>query len=238
MSPISPYDEALQFIRQNPGTGSAGSLAKLILSLYNELCGYSFAECVGNLDDRLTGIALRMVQDYASRGESDDLREAGKVIHDELYPRLWEMGIAMRDARAALREKWKAEERKAELDALDAAEAALFNDPAKLIPASTAKELLDRDDPLYAYYNFAGDWCDAKLLRETAHAAIDIAGGAELSSNCPEFGLALAVRIDRRIYYVCTDFDAREAYLETVHGARKRSSLGVSVPPRSRGIPL
>lgn len=232
MSPISPYDEALQFIKQNPGTGGAGSLAKLVLSLYNSDCGFSFAECVGNLDARLTGIALSMVQGYAARGETDDLRAAGKIIADDLYPRLWEMSLAMRDARAALRAEWEAAERKAELDVLDAAEAALFTDPTKLIPASKAKELLDRDDPLYAYYNFAGDWRDAKLLRDTVHAAIDLSDGAELSSNCPEFGQALAVRIDQRVYYVCTDYDAREAYLETIRGPRKSIPLRVSVPPR------
>jgi len=46
MGSISPYDEALQFIQRNPETGGALGLAKLILSLYNDLCGYSFAECV------------------------------------------------------------------------------------------------------------------------------------------------------------------------------------------------
>lgn len=233
MSLISPYDEALQFIKQNPGTGGASGLAKLILSLYNgDICGYSFAECVGSLDDPLSGVALRMVQDYAARGETDDLREAGKLLHDEIYPRLWEMGIAMRDARAALRAKWEAEEREAELVALDAAEAALFTNPAKLIPASTAKGMLERADSQYAYYNRAGDWRDAKLTREAVHAAIDATGGAELSTNCPEFGQAIAVRIDQRIYYVCTDFDARDAYLETIHGPRKSIPVTVSVPPR------
>lgn len=231
MSNISPYDEALQFIKQNPGTGGASSLAKLVLSLYNDICGYSFAECVGNLDARLTGVALRMVEDYTIRGETDDLRAAGKIIAEDLYPRLWEMSIAIRDARAATRAKWEAEERKAELDALDAAEAALFTDPAKQIPANKAQELLAQDDPLYAYYNLAGDWREAKLKRETVHAAIDLTGAAELSYNCPEGGQMLAVRIDKRIYYVCTDYDAREAYLETIRGPRKPIPLKLSVPP-------
>jgi hypothetical protein len=229
---ISPYDEALQFIKQNPGTGGASSLAKLVLALYNSDCGFSFAECVGNLDGRLTGVALHMVQEFAARGETDDLRAAGKIIADDLYPRLWEMSLAMRDARAATRAKWEAEERKAELDALDAAEAALFTDPAKLIPASKAKELLEQHDPQYAYYNCAGDWRDAKLNRDAVNAAIDLAGGAELSYNCPENGQALAVPIDQRVFYVCTDYDAREAYLETIRGPRKPIPITVSVPPR------
>jgi hypothetical protein len=231
MSTISPYDEALQFIKQNPGTGGASSLAKLVLSLYNDICGYSFAECVSNLDDRLTGVALRMVQDYAKRGETDDLRTAGKIIADDLYPRLWEMSLAMCDARAATRAKWEAAERNAELDTLDAAEAALFTDPAKQIPASKAKELLEQDDPLYAYYNIAGDWRSAKLNRDRVHAAIDQAGGAELSYNCPESSQMLAVRVDNRIYYICTDYDAREAYLDTIREQRKAIPRTVSVRP-------
>lgn len=232
MNSISPYDEALLFIKQNPGTGGAGSLAKLVLSLYNDMCGFSFAECVGNLDDKLTGLALRMAKDYTERGETDDLRAAGKIISDELYPRLWEMSIAMRDAREATRSKWEAEERKAELDALDAAEAGMFKDPAKLIPAGKAKELLDQSDPVYAYYNVAEDWRYTKLGLDAARAAIEQSGGAELSNQCPESGQMLAVRIDERIHYLYTDYDAREAYLETVQGQRPQIPRSVSVPPR------
>jgi hypothetical protein len=96
MSLISPYDEALRIIRQHPGTSGAGGLAKLLVSLYNDQCSFSFAECVRVLDDRLTAVAVRMVQDYAVRGETEDLRNAGKIIVNDLYPGLWEMGIAMR----------------------------------------------------------------------------------------------------------------------------------------------
>ena len=218
MSSISPYDEALQIIKQNPGTGGAGSMAKLVLSLYNDMCGYSFAECVGNMDQRLIGVALRMVKDYAEHGETEDLRAAGKVISDDLYPRLWEMGIAMRDARSALRSKWQDDERANEAAELEAAEAALFTDPAKRIPISHAKELLDRDDPLSGYFNSRGDWRSRELSREMVHAAIESTGGSEMSHNCPESGNMLAVRIEQRIYYLFTDYDARESYL-----ARERS---------------
>jgi len=231
MSSISPYDEALQFIKQHPGTGGAGSLAKLVLSLYNQICGYSFAECVGNLDAHLTNLAVRMAKDYAERGETDDLRAAGKIIADDLYPGLWEMSLAMNEARAATRAKWEADERKAEQDALDAAEAALFTDPSKLIPPDTAKAMLDQQDPLYAYYSSRGDWRDTTLVRDKVHAAIDLLVGAELSRNCPE-GQFLAVRIDGRVYYVHTDYDAREAYLEATEEPRKPIPLRVTIPPR------
>jgi hypothetical protein len=219
MSVISPYDEALHFIKRHPGTGGASSLAKLVLSLYNDICGYSFSECISKLDEHLIAVALRMVQYYALHGETDDLRAVGRTIRDELYPQLWEVGIAMRDARQALRNEWEAEERMARLSAFNKAEAALFSDVANLIPAAISKQLLTQDDSHYAYYNSAGTWRDAELARHAVHTAIDLAHGAELSSNCPELGQALVVRIDGRVYYVSTDYDAREAYLETIRGS-------------------
>lgn len=221
MSTNSPYEEALQFIRQNPGTSGSSGLAKLVVSLYNEICGFSFAECVRSLDPHLTNVALRMVADYAKHGETPDLRAAGKIIVDDLYPRLWETGKALNEARTELRKKWEAEERKEELDALRAAEAKLFTNPAKLIPANTAKELLDQGDPLYAYTysDFLCDWKNEHYTRDTIHAAIDMMGGAELSNNCPEGSSMLAVRIDKRIFYVTTDLDARDAYLESQNKA-------------------
>lgn len=231
-NPISPYDEALQFIMRHPGTGGASSVSKLILSLYNDICGFSFAECVGNLDSDLTALALRIVADYAQHGETDNLRAAGKLISVDLYPGLWEMGIAMQDARAAVRAKWEADRCRAELDALDAAEAALFIDPAKLVPVDTAKGMFESGDRLDAYYNAAGDWRSVKLVRESVHAAIDTIGGAELSGNCPENSQTLAVRIDSRVYYVSTDYDAREAYLEATVEARKPIPTSITIPPR------
>lgn len=234
MSSISPYDEALQFIKQNPGTGGAGSLAKLVLSLYNSDCGFSFAECVGNLDYELTSVALRMVNDYASRGVTDDLREAGKIIAEDMYPRLWELTVAMRDARATTRRRWEQEERQAEQDALKAKEAALFTDPSKLIPADKAKEILEQGDPQYAYQFVAGEWRDIKVNRQAVVEAIDLTGGAELSLNCPE-AMTLAVRMNERIYYVFTDYEAREAYIESTEGRPKPIPLRVTIPPRHNG---
>lgn len=225
------YDEALQFIKRNPGTGGAGSLAKLVLSLYNQICGYSFAECVGNLDEHLTEVAVRMVKDYAEHGETEDLRAAGKIIVD-LYPGLWEMSLAMNEARAATRAKWEADERRAEREALETAEAKLFSDPAKFIPAEKAKELLDKHGRLYAYYcDSGGEWRDSELALDKVHASIDLTGGAELSRNCPD-GEFLAVRIDGRVYYVHTDYDAHEAYLETVQEKREPIPAAITIPLR------
>lgn len=212
----NPYAEALEWIQRNPGTGGSSSLAKAVLSLYNSLCGYSIGECIGNLDQGLTDLVVRMVKDYAANGETQALRDVGEVLSNKLYPRLWEMGVAMQCARQACQEKWEADELKSELDALDAAEAELFTDSAKLIPASKAKDLLEQSDVQYAYIHMHGDWREAKLSRDKVVAAIAAQGGAELSRNCPENSQMLAVRIEQRIYYVCTEYDAREAYLATI----------------------
>lgn len=233
MTDNNPYNEALATILRHPGTSGAGGLAKLVLSLYNQQCSFAFSECVGSLDGANTTLALKLVRHYAEYGETEALRNVGKQLADKHYPGLWEMGNAMRDARDALREQWKQDELKAELDALDAAEAALFSDPAKLIPAETAKRLLEQTDQLYAYSHLAGDWRGKNVSREAVHAAIDLLGGAELSYNCPENGQALAVRIDNRTLYVCTDYDAREAYLETIRPDRKPIPTGITIPPRS-----
>lgn len=101
----NPYREALEWIQRHPGTGSSVSMAKLILSLWNTDCGFSFRECVGNLDDDLARLALRMVQHFAQHGEDSELVEVGHLIC-ERFPRLWDAGMAMSRARAELHREW------------------------------------------------------------------------------------------------------------------------------------
>lgn len=103
---MTPYQEAQQWISKHPGTGSAASLAKLILSLWNSDCGFSFRECVGNLDGNLTGLALRMVAHFAECGEDQELVSVGHQIVEK-YPRLWEMSHSMASARNTKREEWR-----------------------------------------------------------------------------------------------------------------------------------
>jgi hypothetical protein len=85
----SPYHEALNWIRKHPGTGSTISLAKLILSLWNAECGFSFRECIHNLDDERTALALRIVTHFAAHGKDADLVTVGHAVCKEC-PRLWE----------------------------------------------------------------------------------------------------------------------------------------------------
>ena len=220
MNAVSPYNEALGIIRQHPGTGGAGSLAKLLLSLYNDLCGYSVAECLGNLDGRLSAVALRMIQDYAARGETEDLRAAGKVIANELYPGLWEMGLAMRDAREATRQRWQREEQDRETAEVVAAEKEFLADAGRRsIPPAAAEQMIQADagddGKISAYYFVAGSWQNKKLQLDQVLAAVRERGTgfiycAAESSNW------LGIALDDRLYYVYPDYDAREEYLASI----------------------
>lgn len=102
----TPYKEALHWIKRHPGTGSATSLAKLILSLWNEDCSFSFRECVSNLDGNLSDLAIRLVTHFNDHGEDSELVATGHEVCD-LYPRLWAMSEAMMHARRTLREEWR-----------------------------------------------------------------------------------------------------------------------------------
>jgi hypothetical protein len=217
MNSVSPYDEALLIIRQHPGTSGAGGLAKLLLSLYNDQCGFSFAECVSGLDDRLTSVALRMVQDYARRGETEDLRAAGKILVDDLYPGLWEMGTAMQEAREAVRKRWKREEQDREAAEIAAAEKE-FTTRADLrsIPPAVASEMLaSEDSTTYAYYYQSYEWRDKSLSLEKVREAVREHGTGFMKCY-PDSGYMLGVILDGRVYYVQADYDARERYLESI----------------------
>lgn len=109
----SPYREALEFIRQHQFSGSAATLAKLVLSLWNSDAAFSFRECVSNLDEARTAIALRCVAHFAKHGEDGELVEVGYAVHD-LFPRLWELGAEATEAKSKLRQKWEDEARRRE----------------------------------------------------------------------------------------------------------------------------
>lgn len=108
---MTPYQEALQWIEEHSGTGSAGSLARLLLSLWNDECSYSFRECISNLDDNLSALAVRTVVYFAEHGEDEDLVGVGHKVC-RLYPRAWDAGQAMQRARTDLQDQWQQEDRR------------------------------------------------------------------------------------------------------------------------------
>lgn len=113
---MSPYERALAHITQHPGTGSATRLVKLLLSLWNGTdCGFSVRECIEGLDLVRQRIALNCVAHFARYGEDEELVHIGHLLYKR-YPRVWELGIAARDAKSALHEKWD-REREREIEA-------------------------------------------------------------------------------------------------------------------------
>jgi hypothetical protein len=65
-------------------------------------------EILGPLDDRYTAVVLAMVAEYASHGETAELRQAGEWVCKN-FPGLLELSEAMSDARSEVRRKWERE---------------------------------------------------------------------------------------------------------------------------------
>jgi len=107
----SPYAEAWRWVESHPGTGSANSLAKLLLSLWNQENAFSFRECAHNLDTQRMQLALRVVIHFADHGEDSELIDIGYKVY-EAYPRLWELGQAATHAKFQLQDKWCASDAK------------------------------------------------------------------------------------------------------------------------------
>jgi hypothetical protein len=81
---MSPYPEALTWIRRHPGTAGARGLAKLVLSLWNDECAFSLRECLSGLDAERTALALRLVSHFAEHGEERELIEMGHAVCRDL----------------------------------------------------------------------------------------------------------------------------------------------------------
>jgi hypothetical protein len=106
----TPYQEAVELIDRHPGTGSSTGLAKLILSLWNDDCAYSFRECVRSFDKDRDALAGRIISHYLAHGEDAELIRAGDHVY-KAHPRLWELGIAATGAKTQLRQQWESEAR-------------------------------------------------------------------------------------------------------------------------------
>lgn len=102
----SPYVEAWRWIERHPGTGSARSFAKLLLSLWNQDNAFSYRECVDNLDAERLRLALRVTIHFANYGEDRELIDIGYKV-SEAFPRLGQLGAAATRAKIDLQEKWR-----------------------------------------------------------------------------------------------------------------------------------
>lgn len=99
------YLEALALVKTNSGTSGQGALAKCILSLYNSNHAFSIGEILGPLDARYTAMVLGLVKEYAERGETPELCQAGAYVYEN-FPGLVELSSAMYNARAEVRQEW------------------------------------------------------------------------------------------------------------------------------------
>jgi hypothetical protein len=106
----TPYQEAVELIDRHPGTGSSTGLAKLILSLWNADCAFSFRECVGSFDADRSDLALRIVGHFLTHGEDASLLRAGEIVF-KTRPDLWDLGLTATTAKTNLQQEWLDEDR-------------------------------------------------------------------------------------------------------------------------------
>lgn len=113
MSPatgISPYAEAWEWIERHTGTPSGRGFVKLLLSLFDRTNAFSFAECIDDMDEEGTELALRVVMHFATFGVDRELAEIGMqaVV---TYPQLAQLGQIACDAQRALLAEWLEQEK-------------------------------------------------------------------------------------------------------------------------------
>ncbi|WP_375592142.1 hypothetical protein [Chitiniphilus eburneus] len=101
---MSPHTDALHIIQRHPDTGGGVAMAKLVLSLWNSYHRFAMSEILLPLDPDLTRIALAMVSDYAVRGETQELLDAGSWVYDN-YPGLVEISTAQHHAYAEVMQR-------------------------------------------------------------------------------------------------------------------------------------
>jgi hypothetical protein len=106
---MTPYEDAMAFIKSNYGSSSSAGMAKLILSLYNSGHSFGLGECLNSFDGKRLVLAQNLILHYMEYGEDGSLREAGRKIY-EIWPRLIELSDAASLAKAEVREKWHVED--------------------------------------------------------------------------------------------------------------------------------
>lgn len=107
---ISPYVEAWEWIERHTGTPVGRGFVKLLLSLFNRTNAFSFSECIDDLDEEGTELALRVVMHFATFGVDRELAEIG-MRATVTYPQLAQLGRVACDAQRALLAKWLEQEK-------------------------------------------------------------------------------------------------------------------------------
>lgn len=161
---------------------------------------------------------LKVIDNYAAHGETEDLQAAGKILADDLYPGLWEMGVAMSQARETTRRRWKEEEAAREAAEIAEAEKAFMSDAKRrAIPAAVAEAMIEFEDGKLdsSYYSY-GDWRRKTISRDQVSASIREHGTGFVNWN-PESSCMLGIILEGRLHYVYADYDLREQYLASLN---------------------
>lgn len=104
------YVDALKWASERGDSGGAMRMRKALMSLYNWWWQYPIGEALAGLDAEGQRLLLSCLVDYASLGETEELRAVGKRIKASGYIDRWqEMMQASHEAQAVLRRKWDSE---------------------------------------------------------------------------------------------------------------------------------
>lgn len=100
--PMTPYDEALDWVRHHPEAPEALGLAKLILSLHHPAYAFSFRECTDGMRDARMALSLRVVGQFVRIGREDESMLAAACTVAEWYPVLTRRAEQMEEAKQAI----------------------------------------------------------------------------------------------------------------------------------------
>jgi hypothetical protein len=109
---MNVYLNALSWANERGSSGGAMYMRKALMSLYNYWWQFSIGEALLSLDIEGKELLFECLHHYATFGETDELREAGKSVSKSGYIEKWrEEMAASHDAQSELRRE---RERRAE----------------------------------------------------------------------------------------------------------------------------
>jgi hypothetical protein len=101
---MSPYQEALSWIQNNPGTSGANGLAKLLLSLGDSKYAFALSECTQYLDRERSALALAVITSYLDGNASAELGHVCRELR-HLFPSLTRMARAVAEAKSTVHDQ-------------------------------------------------------------------------------------------------------------------------------------
>lgn len=102
------YTDALKWADERGDSGGAVRMRKALMSLYNWWWQFPIGEALSNLDGQGKRLLCACLSEYATRGETDELRQVGDAIQRSGYVDGWrELLTAAHEAQDAVRREWE-----------------------------------------------------------------------------------------------------------------------------------